>query len=50
MMKRISFFLIALVALAACQDDDAFTTSKGALLTFDGDTLKMDTEIGRAHV
>lgn len=47
MMKRISFFLIALVALAACQDDDAFTTSKGALLTFDGDTLKMDTVFSR---
>lgn len=43
MMRRIFYFLMILTACVACQNDDTFTTQKGALLTFGIDTLKMDT-------
>lgn len=47
MMRRISFFAMILMACVACQNDDSFTTQKGALLTFPVDTLKMDTVFAR---
>ncbi|MBR1484791.1 MAG: right-handed parallel beta-helix repeat-containing protein [Prevotella sp.] len=43
MMKRTFFFLAALLALAACSDNDSFTTDTSARLTFVDDTVKMDT-------
>ncbi len=43
MMKRIFLYLIILVGLCACSDDDSFTTSRSALLTFSVDTVKLDT-------
>lgn len=43
MMKRIFLFLALILGLWACQDDDSFTTSSSARLTFSVDTLKMDT-------
>ena len=44
MMKRIFLYLIIYVGvLAACSDDDSFTTSPSCLLTFSTDTVKMDT-------
>lgn len=44
-MKRISFyFLIGIMSvLAACSDDDKFTSSPDMLLTFSTDSVKMDT-------
>lgn len=44
-MKRLYIFISALAAvlLAACTDDDTYTTSPTALLTFSRDTLIMDT-------
>ena len=42
-MKRIFFFLIILLGLAACSDNDSFTTSRSSLLTFSVDTVKLDT-------
>jgi hypothetical protein len=42
-MKRIFFFLTIAVFLAACSDNDSFTTSPSARLTFSVDTVKMDT-------
>jgi len=43
-MKRIFFFLtIWVCALAACSDDDGFTTSPTATLSFSVDSVKMDT-------
>jgi len=42
-MKRIFFFIAIAIALTGCQDNDNFTASKGALLTFPSDTLMMDT-------
>lgn len=43
-MKRIFFIIATLVALlAACTDNDSFTTSRNNILTFSTDTLKMDT-------
>lgn len=49
-MKRILFFLTILTAcvLAACSDDDSFSTSQADTLTFSVDTVKMDTVF--AHV
>ena len=43
MMKRIFFFLLAVVGIVACADDDNFTTNHQALLSFEKDTLQMDT-------
>lgn len=43
MMKRLFPFLLLLVGLSACKDDDSFTTSRSALLSFSTDTVKMDT-------
>ena len=44
MMKRIFLYLIIYIcALAACSDDDKFTTSPTAVLTFSTDSVKMDT-------
>ena len=43
-MKRIFLYLIIYTGvLAACSDDDTFTTSRSNLLTFSKDTVKMDT-------
>lgn len=42
-MKRIFFFLTILLGLAACSDNDSFTTSRSSLLTFSVDTVKLDT-------
>ena len=43
-MKRFYFYFLSLLALcAACSDNDSFTTSRGDLLTFSVDTVKMDT-------
>ena len=43
-MRRIFFFLCTLVvALAACTDNDSFTTNRSNFLTFSTDTVKMDT-------
>lgn len=42
-MKRIFYFFSLLLALFACSDNDSFTTSRTALLTFGTDTMKMDT-------
>lgn len=43
MMKRTFFFLAMLLTLAACNDNDSFTTNPTARLTFTVDTVKMDT-------
>ncbi|MBR1933961.1 MAG: right-handed parallel beta-helix repeat-containing protein [Prevotella sp.] len=43
MMKRIFLFLLMAAAIAACSDNDSFTTSTSARLTFSADTVKMDT-------
>ena len=44
MMKRILFFLFTITLLClSCQDDDSFTTSRNARLTFSSDTIKLDT-------
>ncbi len=48
MMKRIFFFLLILSALVACEDDDNFSSSSGLRLTFETDTLKMDTVFSRS--
>jgi len=42
-MKRILCFLSLLLALLSCSDNDSFTTSTSARLTFSIDTVKMDT-------
>ncbi len=42
-MKRILFYFMILIGVVACSDDDSFTTSRSALLTFSVDTVKMDT-------
>ena len=42
--KNILITLIAtLLAICSCSDDDSFTTSRGNLLTFSTDTVKLDT-------
>lgn len=44
MMKRVFLPLLLLgCLLAACSDDDSFSNSRGNLLTFSADTVKMDT-------
>lgn len=46
MNKRISilaFLIIALVSFSACSDDDSFTTDPASLLTFENDTISLDT-------
>ena len=47
MMKRIFYFLMICFAIAACQDNDDFSTSTGLRLTFPSDTLMMDTVFSR---
>lgn len=47
-MKRFFYFLLILSALMACQDDDSFSSSSGLRLTFQTDTLKMDTMFSRS--
>lgn len=43
-MKRIFLYLFILcVCVSSCSDDDTFTTSATALLTFSTDSVKMDT-------
>ena len=48
MMKRILFFLMILSAMMACEDDDNFSSASGLKLTFEMDTLKMDTVFSRS--
>ena len=48
MMKRIFFFLLILSALVACEDDDNFSSSNSLRLTFETDTLKMDTVFSKS--
>ena len=43
MVRRIFFFMILVAAFAACSDNDSFTTSQSARLTFSTDSVKMDT-------
>jgi len=43
MVRRIFLFVTLLAALIACDDNDSFTTSRSALLTFSVDTVKIDT-------
>lgn len=45
MIRRLYAFLAvtAAVALAACTDDDSFTTSSSVRLTFSADTISLDT-------
>lgn len=43
MVRRIFLFLTLLTAFMACRDDDSFTTSQTARLTFAVDTLRLDT-------
>lgn len=43
MIRRTFLFLTFIIALVACSDNDSFTTSPNALLTFSKDSLKMDT-------
>lgn len=48
LMKRIFYFLLMLSALMACEDDDNFSSAGGLALTFETDTLKMDTVFSRS--
>ena len=43
MIRRIFLFLSIVLGLVACSDDDSFTTSTSARLTFSTDSVKMDT-------
>ena len=43
MIRRTLFFLSILQAVVACSDDDSFTTSTSARLSFSSDSVKMDT-------
>ena len=44
MMKRTFLYLLfSILAIAACSDDDKFTTSPTARLAFSADSVKMDT-------
>ena len=43
MIRRILFFFAILMALVGCEDNDSFTTSTSARLSFSIDSLKMDT-------
>ena len=47
-MKRIFLFLLILSALVACDDDDNFSSSSTLRLTFETDTLQMDTVFSRS--
>lgn len=47
-MKRIFYFLLFISALVACEDDDSFSSANGMRLTFETDTLKMDTVFSRS--
>ena len=49
MKKRIFYTIMIAVAalLAACSDDDSFTTSPANLLTFSTDTVRLDTIFSR---
>ncbi len=42
-MKRIFYVLIGVLLMAACEDDEKFSSGAGMHLDFDKDTLKMDT-------
>ena len=43
-MKRIFLYLFILcLCVSSCSDDDTFTTSATAVLTFSTDSVKMDT-------
>ena len=43
MIRRTLFILSILLAFVACSDDDSFTTSTSARLSFSADSVKMDT-------
>ena len=43
MIRRFFFFVAIMMALVGCEDDDSFTTSTSARLTFSADSVKMDT-------
>ena len=43
MIRRIFLFLAIVTAFVACSDDDSFTTSTTARLSFSVDSVKMDT-------
>lgn len=44
MMKRLFlYFVLIFAAFTACSDDDSFTMSRSALLTFSRDTVSLDT-------
>ena len=47
-MKRIFYFLLLISALIACEDDDSFSSSGSLRLTFETDTLQMDTVFSRS--
>lgn len=47
-MKRIFYFLLLISALIACEDDDSFSSSSSLRLTFETDTLQMDTVFSRS--
>lgn len=42
-MRKLTYLLLALLSLVACSDDESFTNSPSALLTFSVDTVRMDT-------
>lgn len=42
-MKRILYFLIGMLLMVACEDDEKFSSGSGMRLDFEMDTLKMDT-------
>jgi len=43
-MKRLFFYIMAIAtALMSCSDDDSFTTSRSAVLSFSRDTVSLDT-------
>lgn len=43
MIRRTLFFLSIFLGIVACSDDDSFTTSTSARLSFSTDSVKMDT-------
>ncbi len=43
MIKRIFLLLSIIAAVMSCSDDDSFTTSRSAVLTFSKDTICLDT-------
>ena len=43
MIRRTFLFLSIVIGLLACSDNDTFTTSPNALLSFSKDTVNMDT-------